>query len=59
VRDSYDRFGSKPTFRIAPALLLPEADSKLKGSVGTDFKSPTLAQLFQNFPSFNFLATRT
>jgi vitamin B12 transporter len=26
----------------------------LKGSVGTGFKAPTLAELFQNFSSFNF-----
>ncbi len=52
--DSYDTFGGKPTFRIAPALLIPETGSKLKGSIGTGFKAPTLAQLFQNFPSFNF-----
>jgi len=52
--DQYDTFGGKTTFRIAPALLFPETDSKLKGSVGTGFKAPTLAELFQNFPSFNF-----
>ena len=52
--DSYDTFGGKPTFRIAPTLLIPETGSRLKGSVGTGFKPPTLAQLFQNFPSFNF-----
>jgi vitamin B12 transporter len=38
--DSYDTFGAQPTFRIAPALLIPETDSKLKGSVGTGFKPP-------------------
>jgi vitamin B12 transporter len=52
--DQYDTFGGKTTFRIAPALLFPETDTKLKGSVGTGFKAPTLAELFQNFPSFNF-----
>ena len=52
--DSYDTFGGKTTFRIAPALLIPETGSRLKGSVGTGFKAPTLAQLFQDFPSFNF-----
>jgi vitamin B12 transporter len=52
--DSYDTFGAQPTFRIAPALLIPETGSKLKGSVGTGFKAPTLAELFQNFPTFNF-----
>jgi vitamin B12 transporter len=52
--DQYDTFGGKTTFRIAPALLIPETNSTLKGSVGTGFKAPTLAELFQNFPSFNF-----
>jgi vitamin B12 transporter len=52
--DGYDTFGGKTTFRIAPAFLIPETGSRLKGSVGTGFKAPTLAQLFQNFPSFNF-----
>ena len=52
--DSYDTFGAQPTFRIAPTFQIPETDSRLKGSVGTGFKAPTLADLFQNFPSFNF-----
>jgi len=52
--DQYDTFGGKTTFRIAPALLFPETDTKLKGSVGTGFKAPTLPELYQNFPSFNF-----
>jgi vitamin B12 transporter len=52
--DQYDTFGGKTTFRIAPAVLIPETDTKLKGSVGTGFKAPTLAELYQNFPSFNF-----
>ena len=49
--DQYDTFGG-----IAPALLFPEPETKLKGSVGTGFRAPTLAELFQNFPSFNFFA---
>jgi vitamin B12 transporter len=52
--DSYDTFGGKATYRIAPALLIPETSSNIKGSIGTGFKAPTLADLFQNFPSFNF-----
>jgi vitamin B12 transporter len=52
--DQYDAFGGKTTFRIAPALLFLETDTKLTGSVGTGFKAPTLAELFQNFPSFSF-----
>jgi vitamin B12 transporter len=54
--DDNDRFGSKLTWRIAPAFLIPETGTKLKGSVGTGFKAPTLDQLFDNFPQFNFFA---
>jgi vitamin B12 transporter len=52
--DSYDPFGGKPTFRIAPTLLFPETGTKLNASVGSGFKTPTLADLFENFPSFGF-----
>ena len=54
--DDYNPFGGKPTFRIAPAVLFPETDTKLKASVGTGFKTPTLAELYENFPSFGFFA---
>jgi vitamin B12 transporter len=54
--DDYQPFGGKPTFRIAPAVLFPETGTKLKASVGTGFKTPTLAELFENFPSFGFFA---
>ena len=52
--DSNDRFGDKFTYRIAPAYLIPETGTKLKGSVGTGFKAPTLSEMFQNFPSSDF-----
>jgi vitamin B12 transporter len=54
--DGYDPFGGKPTFRIAPALLFPETGTTLNASVGTGFKTPTLAELYENFPSFGFFA---
>jgi vitamin B12 transporter len=54
--DGYNPFGGKPTFRIAPAVLFPETETKLKASVGTGFKTPTLAELYENFPSFGFFA---
>jgi vitamin B12 transporter len=52
--DHDDLFGGKATYRFAPAYLLRESDTKLKASVGTGFKAPTLSQLFQNFPPFFF-----
>jgi vitamin B12 transporter len=54
--DDNDRFGSKVTYRFAPAFLITESGTKLKGSVGTGFKAPTLSEMFQNFPDSGFFA---
>ncbi len=54
--DDNDRFGGKATYRIAPAYVIEETGTKLKASVGTGFKAPTLSQMFQNFPDFDFFA---
>jgi vitamin B12 transporter len=52
--DANDQFGGATTFRIAPAFLIPETGTKLKGSIGTGFKAPTLDELYDNFPAFHF-----
>jgi vitamin B12 transporter len=52
--DNNDRFGSQVTYRVAPAYLIEDSGTKLKASVGTGFKAPTLSQMFQNFPDFDF-----
>ena len=49
-------FGSKVTYRFAPAYLLKETGTKFKGSIGTGFKPPTLSEMFQSFPDFGFFA---
>ena len=54
--DDNDRFGSKVTYRFAPAYLIKETGTKLKGSIGSGFKAPTLSEMFQNFPDFGFFA---
>ncbi|ABE63403.1 TonB-dependent receptor, plug [Nitrobacter hamburgensis X14] len=54
--DSNDRFGEHGTYRIAPAVILPVTETKLKASYGTGFKAPSLSQLYQNYPAFNFFA---
>ena len=54
--DDNDRFGSKVTYRVAPVYLIKDTDTKLKASVGTGFKAPTLEELFENFPAFDFFA---
>jgi vitamin B12 transporter len=57
LRDDFnDSFGEHATYRIAPAVILPVTETKLKGSYGTGFKAPSLSELFQNFPDFNFFA---
>jgi vitamin B12 transporter len=48
--DDNSRFGGKTTWRFAPAWVIAETDTKLKASVGTGFKAPTLSELYQNFP---------
>jgi vitamin B12 transporter len=54
--DDNDRFGGKATYRVAPEYLIASSGTKLKASVGTGFKPPTLDQLFQDFPDFGFFA---
>lgn len=52
--DANDHFGAKATYRVAPALVVPETGTKLKASLGTGFKAPSLSQLYQDFPAFDF-----
>src|SRR5262249_3477330 len=55
VRDDInDQFGGHGTYRIAPAVIVPVTETKLKASYGTGFKAPSLSELYQNFPDFNF-----
>jgi vitamin B12 transporter len=55
-RDVNESFGGHVTYRVAPAVLVPVTETKLKASYGTGFKAPTLTQLFVDFPAFNFFA---
>jgi vitamin B12 transporter len=53
IRDDFnDEFGEHSTYRIAPAVIVPFTETKLKASYGTGFKAPTLSELYQNFPGF-------
>ena len=54
--DDNGQFGGYPTFREAPSYLITETDTRLKGSVGTGFKAPTLDELYDNYPLFDFFA---
>ncbi len=54
--DDNQSFGGHATYRIAPSYIVPNLDTQLKASYGTGFKAPTLSELYQNFPAFNFFA---
>ena len=54
--DDNSNFGSKATYRVAPAYLLKETGTKLKASLGTGYKAPTLNQLYESYPAFGFFA---
>ncbi|MFA7289561.1 MAG: TonB-dependent receptor [Melioribacteraceae bacterium] len=44
--DDNKKFGKVTTYRIAPAYFIHETNTKIKGSFGTGFKSPSLYYLF-------------
>ncbi|MGH6889601.1 MAG: TonB-dependent receptor plug domain-containing protein [Rhizomicrobium sp.] len=52
--DENARFGGEATWRVAPGYLIAATATKLEASVGTGFKAPTLSEMFQNFPAFDF-----
>ena len=54
--DDNNRFGGKVTWRVAPVYIIQSSGTRLKASVGTGFKSPTLDELFHDYPVFNFYA---
>jgi vitamin B12 transporter len=43
--DKHSKYGSKTTFRIAPAYFIPQTGTKIKFSYGTGFKAPSLYYL--------------
>lgn len=45
--DNHKKFGSKASFRVAPAYFINETGTKVKFTYGTGFKSPSLYQLFE------------
>jgi len=44
--DKHTQFGTSTTFRLAPAYLIEGTQTKLKATLGTAFKSPSLYQLY-------------
>jgi len=48
------QFGDHGTYRVAPAFIVPETETKIKASYGTGFKAPTLSELYVSYPAFFF-----
>ena len=46
--DNHSIFGGKTTFKVAPAVHVSDT-TKLRGSVGTGFKAPSLVQLYSSY----------
>lgn len=49
--DSNEDFGNATTWRLAPSYILPGTETKLKASVGTSFRAPSLWELYNPFGS--------
>jgi vitamin B12 transporter len=56
--DNHSIFGGRTTFKIAPAVIVREG-TKLRGSVGTGFKAPSLVQLYSSYGNRNLEAEST
>ncbi len=52
--DDNERFGSKVTWRFAPAYVLADSDTRFSASAGSGFKAPTLGELYQSFAPYFF-----
>lgn len=57
--ENHDAFGTAATWRLGASYLVRETDTKLRASVGTAFKAPSLDQLYVDFAAFGFFANRT
>ncbi|MBP7866296.1 MAG: TonB-dependent receptor [Acidobacteria bacterium] len=44
--DHHDRFGAHASFRVSPVLVIPGPGTRVRFSVGTGFKAPSLYQLY-------------
>lgn len=56
--DNNEDFGGHMTWRVAPAVIIPVTETKLKATYGTGFKAPTLLELFGDDPINLFVANR-
>lgn len=51
--DDHEEFGQETTWRLAPAYTITKSGTRLKGSVGSGFKAPSLYQLYSSYGDEN------
>ncbi len=51
--DQHDRFGTKTTYRVASAYVFEGTGTKIKASLGTGFKAPSLFHLYSTYGDEN------
>ena len=56
--ENHDAFGDAVTWRLGASYLVSQTNTKLRASVGTAFKAPSLDQLYVDFAAFGFFANR-
>lgn len=49
--DDHDSFDAETTWRVTPVVIIPETATRLKGSVGTAYKAPSLFERFGRSPT--------
>ncbi|MFA6357219.1 MAG: TonB-dependent receptor [Candidatus Omnitrophota bacterium] len=47
--DDHELFGTKTTYKISTAYLIPQTGTRLKANWGTGFKAPSIYQLYSNY----------
>ncbi len=57
-RDVNEDFGNATTWRLASSYILPGSETKLRASVGTSFRAPSLWELYNPFGSPDLRAER-
>lgn len=54
--DANSQYGKHVTFREAPVYIFQPTHSRLHASIGTGFAAPTLTQLYQSVPAWDWYA---
>ena len=57
--DDHSLFGTEATYRLTTSYLIPQTQTRLKGTYGTGFKAPSLYQLYSQYGSRNLEAAES